>query len=182
MNSLFSSILSAASRSLLLTEIPLGLRTSAVTVNFLNPVGDNVEVNTLSDPSVLGVNLIVSISLLLYLFLWILNPIPHLVSSGCVESIKFNEPEDPVGYASANLKWYFNSLSYLFCFICQIACLLFCAVCQELSRMSYLILAFRRLEYALCGVWWLFRDLFIRLAFPTSQQNSSNLKQFGSQI
>ena len=57
MKLLFSSILSAASRSLLLTVTPLGLRISAVIVNFSNPVGDNVALNTLSDPTVLGVSL-----------------------------------------------------------------------------------------------------------------------------
>ena len=48
MKFLFSSILSAASRFLLLMVRPDGFRMSAVAVNFLNPFGDRVALKMLS--------------------------------------------------------------------------------------------------------------------------------------
>ena len=62
---LFSSILSAASRSLLLITRLLGLRIDAVAVNFLNPLGDKVALKILSEPALLGVSLTYSFSSLL---------------------------------------------------------------------------------------------------------------------
>ena len=56
MNSLFASIRSAASRSLLLIVIPVGLRIEAVALNFLNPLGDNVALKILLLPADLGIN------------------------------------------------------------------------------------------------------------------------------
>ena len=65
MKLLFSSILSAASRSLLLSTRLLGLRIDAVAVNFLNPFGDNVASKMLLAPALLGVNFTYNFSLLL---------------------------------------------------------------------------------------------------------------------
>ena len=57
MKSLFASIQLAASRSLLLTVTPAGLRILGVATNFLNPLGVKVEWNTLGSPALFGVNL-----------------------------------------------------------------------------------------------------------------------------
>ena len=61
-NSLFASILSAASSVLLLIVTPEGLRISAAAVNFLNPLGSKVAKNLLLPPAVAGFNLTLSLS------------------------------------------------------------------------------------------------------------------------
>ena len=75
--SLFASILSAASRILLLIVTPDGFSMSAVAVNFLNPLGSKVAKNVLLPPAVLGFNLTYNLSSVLAPILY-----PPIVAAG----------------------------------------------------------------------------------------------------